>query len=131
MLFPSLLSDTGRAVIQDFRGRLVALLIEEEGKMNESFVMKRIEIKRLQGAVRFHRQAFVRDEQPAIHQMHVGLDAAKALIERIEKGQIDPSYIISHRISLDEAPDMYKLWRDKEDRVTKIVIDPWVEGKAA
>ncbi len=47
------------------------------------------------------------------------------LLQRIEKKQIDPSYIISHRISLDEAPDMYKIWRDKKDNVTKIVIDPW------
>jgi hypothetical protein len=36
-------------------------------------------------------------------------------------------YIISHRISLDEAPEMYKMWRDKEQNVTKIVIDPWQE----
>ena len=47
------------------------------------------------------------------------------LLERIEKGQIDPSYIISHRITLDEAPAMYKTWRDKKEQVTKIVIDPW------
>ena len=55
----------------------------------------------------------------------------KPLLERIEKGKIDPSYIISHRISLDEAPEMYKIWRDKKDRVTKIVIDPWVERLVA
>jgi threonine dehydrogenase-like Zn-dependent dehydrogenase len=54
----------------------------------------------------------------------------KPLLGRIEKGQIDPSYIISHRITLDEAPAMYKVWRDKKDRVTKIVIDPW-QQKAA
>jgi threonine dehydrogenase-like Zn-dependent dehydrogenase len=54
----------------------------------------------------------------------------KPLLERIEKGQIDPSYIISHRITLDEAPEMYKVWRDKEQSVTKIVIDPWSEGQA-
>ena len=48
----------------------------------------------------------------------------KPLLERIEKGQIDPTYIISHRITLDEAPDMYKVWRDKKEHVTKIVIDP-------
>jgi threonine dehydrogenase-like Zn-dependent dehydrogenase len=53
------------------------------------------------------------------------------LLERIEKGQIDPTYIISHRITLDEAPDMYKVWRDKKDKVTKIVIDPWAERTAA
>jgi threonine dehydrogenase-like Zn-dependent dehydrogenase len=49
----------------------------------------------------------------------------KPLLERIEKGQIDPSTIISHRIALDQAPEMYKTWRDKKDNVTKIVIDPW------
>jgi threonine dehydrogenase-like Zn-dependent dehydrogenase len=54
----------------------------------------------------------------------------KPLLERIEKGQIDPSFIISHRITLDEAPEMYKVWRDKKEQVTKIVIDPWA-AKAA
>jgi len=54
----------------------------------------------------------------------------RPLLERIEKGQIDPSYIISHRITLDEAPEMYKVWRDKQDKVTKIVIDPWAERAA-
>jgi threonine dehydrogenase-like Zn-dependent dehydrogenase len=49
----------------------------------------------------------------------------KPLLERIEKGRIDPSYIISHRISLEHAPEMYKVWRDKKENVTKIVIDPW------
>jgi threonine dehydrogenase-like Zn-dependent dehydrogenase len=55
----------------------------------------------------------------------------KPLLERIEQGQIDPSYIISHRITLEEAPEMYKVWRDKKERVTKIVIDPWAEKAAA
>jgi threonine dehydrogenase-like Zn-dependent dehydrogenase len=49
----------------------------------------------------------------------------KPLLDRIEKGQIDPSTIISHRITLDQAPEMYKVWRDKKEDVTKIVIDPW------
>jgi threonine dehydrogenase-like Zn-dependent dehydrogenase len=55
----------------------------------------------------------------------------KPLLERIEKGQIDPTYIISHRITLDEVPEMYRVWRDKEQQVTKIVIDPWAEKIAA
>jgi threonine dehydrogenase-like Zn-dependent dehydrogenase len=55
----------------------------------------------------------------------------KPLLERIEKGQIDPTYIISHRITLDEVPEMYRVWRDKEQHVTKIVIDPWAEATAA
>jgi threonine dehydrogenase-like Zn-dependent dehydrogenase len=54
----------------------------------------------------------------------------KPLLERIEKGQLDPSYIISHRITLEQAPEMYKVWRDKKENVTKIVIDPWAETAA-
>jgi len=54
----------------------------------------------------------------------------KPLLERIEKGQIDPTYIISHRITLDEAPAMYQIWRDKKEKVTKIVIDPWAQKVA-
>ncbi len=55
----------------------------------------------------------------------------KSLLERIESGQIDPSHIISQRITLEEAPEMFKIWRDKKENVTKIVIDPWAEHKAA
>jgi threonine dehydrogenase-like Zn-dependent dehydrogenase len=55
----------------------------------------------------------------------------KPLLGRIEKGEIDPSYIISHRITLDEAPNMDEVWRDKKDNVTKIVIDPWAGQVAA
>lgn len=54
----------------------------------------------------------------------------KPLLERIEKGQINPSFMISHRITLDQAPEMYKIWRDKKEHVTKIVIDPWAEKAA-
>ena len=34
-------------------------------------------------------------------------------------------------VTLDEVPDMYRVWRDKEQNVTKIVIDPWAEKAAA
>ncbi len=54
----------------------------------------------------------------------------KPLLDRIESGQIDPSYIISHRITLEEAPRLYEVWRDKKESVTKIVIDPWAETAA-
>ena len=54
----------------------------------------------------------------------------KPLLERVEKGQIDPSFVISHRITLDDAPEMYKVWRDKQQQVTKIVIDPWAQRAA-
>jgi short-subunit dehydrogenase len=37
----------------------------------------------------------------------------------------------AHRITLDQAPEMYKVWRDKKENVTKIVIDPWQERSVA
>jgi threonine dehydrogenase-like Zn-dependent dehydrogenase len=49
------------------------------------------------------------------------------LLERIESGQIDPSFMISHRIGIEQAPEMYSKWQKKEDQVTKIVIDPWAD----
>ncbi len=55
----------------------------------------------------------------------------KPLLELIEQHKIDPSFVISHRVSLDEAPEMYKTFRDKQDECTKVVIDPWAESKAA
>ena len=54
----------------------------------------------------------------------------KPLLEKVEQGKIDPSRIISHRITLDQAPEMYKVWRDKKQQVTKIVIDPWATASA-
>ncbi len=53
------------------------------------------------------------------------------LLERIQNNEIDPSFVISHRVSLDEAPEMYKTFRDKKDHCTKVVLDPWANGKAA
>jgi threonine dehydrogenase-like Zn-dependent dehydrogenase len=55
----------------------------------------------------------------------------KPLLERVERGEIDPSMIISHHITMNEVPEMYNAWLKKEDHVTKIVIDPWAEQKAA
>ena len=46
------------------------------------------------------------------------------LLERIERGDIDPSFIITHRVKLDEAPEMYRTFRDKQDDCIKVVLDP-------
>lgn len=51
------------------------------------------------------------------------------LLSRIEAGEIDPSFVITHRATLDEAPALYKTFRDKHDGCIKVVLDPW--GKAA
>ena len=46
------------------------------------------------------------------------------LLQRIEEGQIDPSFIITHRASLEEGPDLYKTFRDKQDGCVKVVLKP-------
>ncbi len=47
------------------------------------------------------------------------------LLERIEKGEIDPSFIITHRaVGLDDGPELYKTFRDKKDNCVKVVLRP-------
>jgi len=46
------------------------------------------------------------------------------LLERIERMEIDPSFVITHRVSLDEAPAMYRTFRDKQDGCVKVVLKP-------
>jgi threonine dehydrogenase-like Zn-dependent dehydrogenase len=48
----------------------------------------------------------------------------KPLLEKIEQGKIDPSFVITHRVPLAEAPAAYKTFRDKEDGCIKVVIKP-------
>jgi threonine dehydrogenase-like Zn-dependent dehydrogenase len=48
----------------------------------------------------------------------------KPLLERIEKGEIDPSFVISHRMALAEAPLAYRMFRDKQDDCIKVVLEP-------
>ena len=46
------------------------------------------------------------------------------LLERIEKGEIDPSFVITHRATLEDGPELYKTFRDKHDGCIKVVIKP-------
>ena len=46
------------------------------------------------------------------------------LLRRIEEGQIDPSFVITHRVGLDRGPEMYKTFRDKQDGCIKVFITP-------
>lgn len=48
----------------------------------------------------------------------------KPLLRKIEVGEIDPSFVITHRVSLDEAPNAYKTFRDKKDGCIKVVLKP-------
>ncbi|SDO98622.1 Threonine dehydrogenase [Ralstonia sp. 25mfcol4.1] len=44
------------------------------------------------------------------------------LLQRILDGQIDPRFIITHRVALENGPDMYKTFRDKQDGCVKVVM---------
>jgi threonine dehydrogenase-like Zn-dependent dehydrogenase len=46
------------------------------------------------------------------------------LLERVQKGDIDPSFVISHTLPLEEAPRAYEMFRDKKDHCTKVVLKP-------
>ncbi len=46
------------------------------------------------------------------------------LLEKIESGEIDPSFVITHRRPLEEGPALYKTFRDKEDGCIKVVLKP-------
>ncbi len=46
------------------------------------------------------------------------------LLERIERGEIDPSFVITHRAGLEDGPELYKTFRDKKDGCIKVVLKP-------
>lgn len=46
------------------------------------------------------------------------------LLRRIEEGEIDPSFVITHTVPLSQGPDMYQVFRDKRDSCVKVVLKP-------
>jgi threonine dehydrogenase-like Zn-dependent dehydrogenase len=46
------------------------------------------------------------------------------LLQRVEEGQIDPSFVITHHAPLEEGPALYKTFRDKQDGCVKVVLRP-------
>jgi threonine dehydrogenase-like Zn-dependent dehydrogenase len=48
----------------------------------------------------------------------------RPLLQRIEDGEIDPSFIITHRLSLDDAAHGYDIFKQKEDNCLKVVLTP-------
>jgi threonine dehydrogenase-like Zn-dependent dehydrogenase len=48
----------------------------------------------------------------------------RPLLERIEKGEIDPSFVITHRMRLEDAPRAYEMFVNKEDDCEKVVLKP-------
>ena len=56
-------------------------------------------------------------------QTHLQSDT-NPLLKLIEQGNIDPSVVVTHPSSFDDAPAMYNKFRDKEDGVIKVVLRP-------
>ena len=48
----------------------------------------------------------------------------RPLLDRIHNREIDPSFVISHTMPLEAAPQGFEMFRDKEDNCTKIVLKP-------
>jgi threonine dehydrogenase-like Zn-dependent dehydrogenase len=65
-----------------------------------------------------NRSLTVRTGQTHVHRYQ------HALLERIERGEIDPSFIITHRAKLADAPQMYETFKHKQDECLKVVLTP-------
>lgn len=48
----------------------------------------------------------------------------RPLLERIESGQLDPSFVVTHRLPLSAAPEAYRIFKDKQDECIKVVLKP-------
>jgi threonine dehydrogenase-like Zn-dependent dehydrogenase len=65
-----------------------------------------------------NRSLTVRSGQAHVHRY------LPRLLEHIRNGDIDPTFVISHRMSLDEAPKGYDIFKKKQDECTKVVLTP-------
>ena len=48
----------------------------------------------------------------------------RPLLKRIEDGEIDPSFVVSHHLPLEQAPQGYEMFKHKHDNCTKVVLKP-------
>jgi len=67
--------------------------------------------------------AFAKGLTLKMGQTHVH-NYTRPLLERIQKNEIDPSFVITHRLSLNDAPFGYETFKNKEDDCIKIVMKP-------
>ncbi|MFB3816202.1 MAG: zinc-dependent alcohol dehydrogenase [Candidatus Methylomirabilales bacterium] len=67
--------------------------------------------------------AFNKGLQFKMGQTHVQRYMA-TLLDRIQRGDIDPAFLITHRLPLEEAPRAYRMFRDKQDGCIKVVLRP-------
>jgi threonine dehydrogenase-like Zn-dependent dehydrogenase len=67
--------------------------------------------------------AFAKGLTLKMGQTHVH-NYVQPLMDRIQRGEIDPTFIITHRGNLDDAPLLYETFRDKGDQCVKVVMTP-------
>ncbi len=48
----------------------------------------------------------------------------RPLLERVRRGDIDPSFVISHTMPLDAAPEAYRMFSERQENCTKVVLKP-------
>jgi threonine dehydrogenase-like Zn-dependent dehydrogenase len=48
----------------------------------------------------------------------------RPLLERIQRGEIDPSFVVTHRLKLEEGPKGYEMFKHKHDDCIKVVLTP-------
>ena len=48
----------------------------------------------------------------------------RPLLERIQNGEIDPSFVITHKMNLEDAPKGYEIFKNKKDNCIKVVLKP-------
>lgn len=47
------------------------------------------------------------------------------LLQRIQEGQIDPSFVVTHHLPLDQAAEGYRIFNDKQEECVKVVLQPY------
>ncbi|HEX7771873.1 MAG TPA: zinc-binding dehydrogenase, partial [Pyrinomonadaceae bacterium] len=52
----------------------------------------------------------------------------KPLLQMIENGDIDPTFVVTHRMSLEDAPKAFDMFKNKEDNCIKVVLKPDWDG---
>jgi threonine dehydrogenase-like Zn-dependent dehydrogenase len=55
---------------------------------------------------------------------------APDLIRRIDEGEIDPTFLITHTAPLEEGPELYATFREKRDGCVKVILKPWETANA-
>jgi threonine dehydrogenase-like Zn-dependent dehydrogenase len=53
------------------------------------------------------------------------------LLQKIQAGEIDPSFVITHKLRIDDGPGAYRMFREKKDGCIKVVLKPWEDPAKA